>query len=201
LGEIAGVKPQHVGVRKDEDSIVILRKGKEASSQSKSNLWRPFVSESIEMLKSEQKSSSRSLGIIKPDINTLKFIAKPIKDSSEETKAIMQSAYDQASLFEESLKPLEKPEFVFSYRFKSDNKQHEMQIHDWEVQATYRNYKKLYGNMERALEKMAEFYDKRILTQHPHFIMGNMKRSPWQFMIIGILRSTETAQSSLFDVL
>ena len=31
-----------------------------------------------------------------------------------------------------------------------------MQLHDWEVEATYHNYKKRYGSPEKALEKMVE---------------------------------------------
>jgi hypothetical protein len=91
------------------------------------------------------------------------------------------------------------PEFVFYYQFISNGKKHNMQIHDWEVQATYRNYKKSYGN--NALNKMYDFYNERLISQHPHFIMGNMMRRPWQFMIIGILRSTKKPQTkSVFDI-
>jgi hypothetical protein len=193
--------PRPESFKVDESSIVILKNGKDAKSQSKISLWNPFVCESIEMLKDQQLQCGKSLGIIKPDDDSLKFIVKPIKDASAETKEIMQSAYDQISLFEDNIKPLEKPEYVFSYRFKSANKQHEMQIHDWEVQATYRNYKIRYGSSGAAISMMEDFYDKKIIEQSPHFIMGNMRRSPSQFMIIGILRSSPANQASLFEIL
>jgi len=183
----------------DEDSIVILKKGKHASTASKSELWKPFISDSLSTLIEQQKICKKSLGIIKPDGNSLKFKAKSVKDEDADTKSLVESSYGQANLFEKNLTPFERPEYVFYYNFRSNGKEHSMQIHDWEVQATYRNYKKKYGY--HALDKMNDFYNNRLLDQNPHFIMGNMMRRPWQFMIIGILRSSATPrQKSFFDL-
>jgi hypothetical protein len=92
----------------DEDSIIILKKGKLANSVSKSSLWLPLVSDSLNSLKKEQKNSGKSIGIIKPDNNTLKFTAKPVEQENNETKEIINNAYNQASLFEKNLTPLER---------------------------------------------------------------------------------------------
>ncbi|MCL7420857.1 MAG: hypothetical protein M8364_08145 [Methylobacter sp.] len=183
----------------DESSILILHKGKNANSESKYHLWSPFVSHSLESLKEEQIKTMKSLGIIKPDTNSLKFLAKPFKKESAEAQELAQSTYDQYSLLEQSLNPLAQPEYVFYFRFLSDGKSHEMQIHDWEVQATYISYKKKYKGEAEALKMMGKFYNQDLLNSNPHFIMGNMLRSPKQFMIIGVLRSKDTAQATLYD--
>jgi hypothetical protein len=78
-----------------------------------------------------------------------------------------------------------------------------MQLHDWEVEATYHNYKEKYGSVESALEKMTEFYQERAPKMNLHLIMGNMHKRPFQFIAIGVLRTTvdiERAddQASLF---
>jgi hypothetical protein len=182
----------------DESSITILRKSKSANSESKYHLWSPFISHSLESLKEDQLKTMKSLGIIKPDNNSLKFLAKPIKKESIETQELAQSSYSQYSLFEKNLNPLPPPEYVFYFKFLSDGKPHEMQIHDWEVQATYINYKKRYNGEIGALEMMKRFYSHDLLNSNPHFIMGNMMRSPKQFMIIGVLRAPNTSQTSLF---
>lgn len=182
----------------DESSITILKKNKSATQESKYQLWSPFVYPSLESLKEEQLKTMKSLGIVKPDNNSLKFLAKPIKKESEETQELVQSSYAQNSLFDECLSSLSPPEYVFYFKFLSDGKQHEMQIHDWEVQATYINYKKRYNGETGALEMMKKFYSQDLLNTNPHFIMGNMMRSPKQFMIIGVLRAPNTNQTSLF---
>ena len=54
-----------------------------------------------------------------------------------------------------------------------------------------------YGSAEAALLKMHEAYA-NINQQSPHFIMGNLGRRPYQFMIIGVLRTTaDTSQINL----
>jgi len=57
------------------------------------------------------------------------------------------------------------------------------------VQATYLNYLKQYGSRDKALEMMANEYGANIPTRNLHFIMGNMAKRPWQFIVIGLLRS------------
>ena len=58
------------------------------------------------------------------------------------------------------------------------------------MQATYLSYQREYGSRERALAMMSEQYGQRMPAQNLHFIMGNMAKRPWQFIVIGLLRST-----------
>lgn len=73
------------------------------------------------------------------------------------------------------------------------------------MQAAYLAYQREYGSREKALQMMAQEYGQNIPTRNLHFIMGNMAKRPWQFIVIGLLRSglnpQELArQGSLFDV-
>jgi hypothetical protein len=186
--------------RVSEDSIRIIQSAKKSSSHSKASLWKPLICRSLANLKEAQQQAQKSLGIIRPDRDTLKFSYSSLDEQTAEDAESQQNLYQQACLFEKSLNPLEPPEFAFYYSFKSDGKPHKMQLHDWEVQETYRQYKLQYGSKENALKMMKQFYGQDILTLDPHFIMGNMMRSPKQFMIIGILRSSQqqASQMSLF---
>lgn len=180
-----------------EETIKIISLGSKADAQSKYQLWSPFVEDSIVSLQNQEKVNKKSLGIVKPDTDSLLFHAKSTEGESESVE-LLKELNIQGNLFGKTLAPLEI-DYVFYYKFKINDKQHNMQIHDWEAQATYYNFKRDYGKAD-AIGKMSEFYNQKIKQQNPHFIMGNVGARPSQFMIIGILRSSKiiTEQISIF---
>jgi hypothetical protein len=181
----------------DEGSIQLIEKDKLAD-ESKVRLWRPFITPSIGMLVEDNKTSGRSLGIIKPKPDTLKFLIKEAKDSSVDDQEVANLVFNQqTSLLEGPLKPLEKPKYGFYYQFTcSDpsrctcaNNPHTHQIHDWEVQATYISYMRRYKIDNEALAKMKQAYQDDIPKRNLHFIIGTMAAHPRTFIVIGLLRS------------
>jgi hypothetical protein len=187
-----------------EDSIRILTRASKLSPEDKVRIWKGAVVESIEALKDAQKKTQRSLGIVCPERGSMQFKFEPIEKAGEEDRETARQVYEQASLLEEKLKDLPEPEYVFRYDFTSGGKEHSMKLHDWEVETTYHRYKARYGTPAKALEKMVEYYQSHVPSVNPHFIMGNMHRAPWQFIIIGVLRTTADvgqadAQKSLFS--
>lgn len=150
----------------------------------KKMLWKPHIAASLDALKNENKTTERSLGIIQPDAGTLKFFWRAAEaQEKEEAKGV------QASLFEQPLKPLDPPEFVFGYKYTSGGTPHTHTIQDWEVQAAYIAYQRRYGTRDEALKMLEQEYGSRIPTRHPHFIMGTMKLHPRNFILIGLLRT------------
>ncbi|EXJ14153.1 hypothetical protein D779_2967 [Imhoffiella purpurea] len=124
------------------------------------------------------------------------------EDEDEDTQLLFEARRQMSLLEEASLTPLPKPEYLFRYEFESAGRRHVMTIHDWEAQATYAHYKRRYGGPSQALEKMAEYYEDRMATMNPHLFVGNMKKRPRQFILIGVLRSpaiqTAEMQHQLF---
>jgi hypothetical protein len=181
----------------DADSIRIVKKGNLLKYDQKPKLWLPFVTDSLAKLKQDNVEIERSLGIIKPDKQGIKFFWHTANGESEEDKSLRQ----QASLFDsEPLTPL-KVEYNFGYKFTSGGFSHEMKIHDWEVQATYFNYKRHYGS--EVLPRMEKEFGERFLSRNLHFVMGTMKAHHRQFIIVGLLRTSVNleqlaAQSDMF---
>jgi hypothetical protein len=93
----------------------------------------------------------------------------------------------QSSFLEQPLKPLDKPEYAFGYKFTSAGHSHTHIIHDWEVQAAYRHYRHRYG--AQALDQLVREYNDNIPTRNLHFLMGTMASHPRTFIVIGLLRS------------
>jgi hypothetical protein len=176
----------------DPDSIRIIRKGKYLKDEQKPKLWLPFVAESLDKLKQDNVAFERSLGIVRPNKQSVKFFWKQSRTEIAEDKSI----YQQMSLYyDKPLKPL-VTDYSFGYRFISGKTQHEMKIHDWEVQATYHKYRRRYG--DDVLNRMSETYNEKF--NNLHFIMGTMKAHPRQFIIVGLLRtSVDLKQTSAQD--
>ena len=173
----------------DEDSIHLIEKGKTLSDESKVRLWLPHIAPSIKVLMAENKATGRSLGIIRPDPGSLKFIIKEAAKSDDEDKAVAEMLFQQASFLEDPLKPMEKPKFSFTYKYTCDGHPHTHQIHDWEVQAAFIHYKRRYKTEEKALAMMQQEYQENIPKHNLHFVMGTMKAHPQTFIVIGLLRS------------
>jgi hypothetical protein len=182
-------RPESYHVNEDSIRLLEREKTRKLSDESKVRLWKPFIAPSLEALNADNKSSGRSLGIIRPDPGSLEFEVKPINETSAEDKEVMEMVYNQTSLLEDPLEPLEKPKYSFSYHYKSAGKPHHHQLHDWEVQAAFFKFKKRYGSDEKALEKLKDMYQNNIPGQNPHFVMGTMKRRPYQFIVVGLLRT------------
>lgn len=183
--------PRPESYRVKEDTIRIVRLGSKLSPEEKAKVWKPAVISSLEALKEEQKATQRSLGIVRPDPESIRFKHVAIGKANDEEGETSRSVYaQQASLIEQDLNALPEPEYVFRYQFTSGGKEHNMQLHDWEVEATYHAYKRRYGTPAKALEKMVEYFQVRVPKMNPHLIMGNMHKRPYQFIIIGVLRTT-----------
>jgi len=182
--------PRPESFRIKEDTLRILMPGEKLSPEERVRLWKPCIAPSLTALEDEQRATQRSLGVIRPDEASVRFKFQQLDRASEDDQDTARSVYVQQSLIEEPLKPLPKPEYVFRYQFSCGGAQHTMQLHDWEVETTYHNYKRRYGSPEKALDKMVEYYERLAPAMNLHLIMGNMHKRPWQFIVIGVLRTT-----------
>lgn len=203
LVEVQGERPKddhrpesfHV----DEGSIKIIRRGKDTDAATKPAVWLPHVSPTLDALKNANDDPERrtSLGIVKPDPESIRFSWKPASAAEADDRDISAALQYQANLLGEApLDPLDPPEYAFIFQYTSGGRSSKGQIHDWEVQAAYRAYKRKYG--ERALEMMRQQYQEEMAKRNLHLFLGTMKAHPKQFIIVGLLRSDpDTSQAAL----
>lgn len=180
--------PRPESYRVDEGSIHVLDR-KKLSSEARVRLWSPFIAPSLKQLMAENTTTGRSLGIIKPDPASLKFIIKEASQDTQEDQEVAEMLFEQASLLEDALKPLARPKFSFAYHYTCGGHPHKHQIHDWEVQAAFINYRRQYQTEDKALEMLQQEYGQNIPLHNLHFIMGTMASHPKTFIVIGLLRS------------
>ncbi len=187
ITKAADARPE--SYRVDEGSIHRLEPGKKLADAAKVRLWTPFIAPSLKDLMAENEATGRSLGIIKPDPDSLKFVIREAAESAQDDKEVAEMLFEQTSLLEDPLKPLEKPKYSFGYHYTCAGHPHKHQIHDWEVQAAFNHYQRRYQTEEDAKAMMQQEYDQNIPQRNLHFIMGTMAAHPRTFIVIGLLRS------------
>jgi hypothetical protein len=172
--------------RVDEGSIRITSRATSTNfpDRSRVGLWSPLISESMEALEDSQQNFGTSLGIICPQ--EPEFCHEPLVDAGKDDQSLVNA---QHLMFEEPLKPLPAPKYRFYYRFSSAGKLYHRTILDWEVQAAFANFRQRYETEDIALDMLYEQYANRIPQQNLHFVMGTMAKRPFQFILIGLLRS------------
>lgn len=171
-----------------EDSIRIMERGTRLPPRQRVALWQRHVVPSLTGLQQDGKANRRSFGIVRPDAGSIRFYTKPIAEATQEERRLTSQMFQQRSLFEQELRSLEPPSHSFGYEFRSDGHKHRCALFDWEVQAAWFQYQRQYG--DNALDMMRQEYGDRIPEQNLHLIFGNLHKRPWQFIIIGVLRST-----------
>ena len=172
----------------DEGSIRVVKRAAGSTPESKAGLWLPHVSESLPALREANVDRRVSLGIVRPDARTVKFSWESAAKADQSDREITTALRHQTSLIEQPLKPLADPEYSFVYTYQSGGKKSRGQIHDWEVQAAYWEFKKRYA--DRALEMLRQVYQERMVEQNLHLFLGTMKAHPRQFIIVGLLRTS-----------
>jgi hypothetical protein len=164
----------------------------------------PFESSSI----AEIKDQGKSLGIIKPASITKYFQ----KETDRDWKPHQQTIRDQLDLFEPSVQLLEKIPYQFGYEFTEiDGTKHKYTTSDWEISELYRKCRdsspanSTEEKEQEALLKVKQKMEDEFLSKKDlYFIVGNLKRYPDTFMIVGIFypmksKGDEQTQLSIFN--
>ncbi len=125
--------------------------------EERTKILKGMLSDSIEILKDQFEVDRTSLGIIKPNRETIKFlIEKPIDEIEID---IMKEI--QLNLFGEKVKKVDKIENAFSYQYECDIancNRHKMICIDWELLESFRKWRKIYKNPEELQSKLREKY-------------------------------------------
>jgi len=187
--EVSAIKssdPRKESFEVDIDSLKIVSK-----PLSTKNAWKahkeiifPLKVPSLCYLKRTRRQTGDTLGILKPK-TIHKFIMEPDRPnwSAEELEKLLQF-----SLYDRSLKPLEKIPCKFSYRFTCDDPVctgHKLICIDWELCQSYRRWKQKYGK-EWEWAIINRFETDMILKYDTHFFVGTLHGYPGVWIIIGL---------------
>lgn len=143
----------------------------------------------------EAESKGQSLAVVRPE----KFEFYYKKRSADDLESVRRSYADaarQTSFLDKELIAFEPPAFEFRVRYVDEGGKHDNECGDWETIAAFRNFSKNYGESE-ALKKLSETYNERYTSKGLVLALGNMKKRPQIWLMLGIIRADEVTQLSL----
>jgi hypothetical protein len=146
----------------------------------------PLVAESMCELRELQRDSRVSLGLFRP-ADIADFLIKPAKDWDDGKVA----ALNQGSLLDggPASRPLERIPYNFRFKYRCADPNcngHAQKLIDWELGESYR---KTVGRPEAdRLEAVRQRWLHQVCgpKREPYFFVGNLKRRPQAFVIIGV---------------
>jgi len=176
--------------RVDQDSIRIVGALKKSERQR-------FLSGIIVTSLDQEREAGRSLALLKAEILEFKIERKSASDverEAEEFKALRA----QRDLFNtKSVIPYQPCPDRFKYRYRTEDGLREGTCQDWEVEATYFKWAKLYGE-ERALAEMQIVFGEELPAKGMLLAMGTHSLYPDTWLINGVVRLDEIEQLTLF---
>jgi len=150
----------------------------------RTRILQNISSNSAEELTENYNYDRTSLGIISPNINTVKFrIRKPISEIE-----IEREITTQFNLFGEKIAKVDEIEKAFSYKFHCNEdscKGHDKICEDWELLEAFRKWKHYYPDEKVFKKKLIEKFDDWMTQRELYFVMGTHWRFP-VWIIIGL---------------
>lgn len=176
--------------RIDQDSITIVGQLRKSERQK-------FLSGLIVTGLNAERLHDRSLALLKAKILGFRFEKRTAQEITREQERF-DALRAQQSLF--NLKPIipYRPcPYHFKYRYETDDGRREGTCQDWEIEATYFNWTKEYGEAA-ALTRMQQVFGQEYPEKGMLLAMGTHSQHPDTWLINGVVRLDEIEQLSLF---
>ena len=176
--------------RVDQDSITIVGELKKSERQR-------FLGGSIVTGLDQERAAGRSLALLKAKILEFK-IEKKRDDELAGEKKRFENLHAQQDLFKtKPIIPYQPCPYRFKYRYMTDDGQREGTCQDWEIEATFFNWTRHYGE-ERALADMQRVFGEEYPAKGMLLAMGTHSLYPDTWLVNGVVRLDDIEQVSLF---
>lgn len=144
-----------------------------------------------------EHEEGRSLALLQPEISDFLITRKtPEKLAKQQREIDIFHAQDDMFIPRPSI-PVKACPYEFKYRYRTEDGSREGTCQDWETEATFFNWRNLYGE-EEAIEKMKEQFGNILPKRGLYFAMGTHSLYPETWLINGLIQFTPPAQDTLF---
>lgn len=176
--------------RVDQQSIEIvgsLRKSERAK----------FLGKTIVTSLMREREAGKSFALLKPEIIAFK-IEKKHADEVKAEKQMFEAIRAQDDLFAKQVTNNYNPcPFNFKYRYRTDDGIREGTCQDWEIEATFHNWSRLYGE-QKTLADMDRVFGKEYPANGMLLAMGTHSLHQDTWLINGVVRQDDISQGALF---
>lgn len=144
-----------------------------------------------------ERARNRSLALLKP--KDIRFVIERKSDSkmAEESAEFDQMRKQQDMFNQTEAVPYSPCPYQFKYTYLTDDGKRNGTCQDWEIEATFFKWRKLYSESS-ALTRIQEVFGAEYPEKGMLFAMGTHSRYPDVWLINGVLRFDDTNQRSLF---
>jgi hypothetical protein len=173
----------------DQQSIEVIGSLRKASRAS---FLEPMIARSTK----KERAEGRSLALIQPDDPQF-FARRRSPDAMQKRQDEYAKLLKSPDLFAaKELIPLRPAPYEFGYTYRDDDGSHVCLCHDWEIEQTYLNWSRKYGEQD-ALQKLYAQFGERFPSEGMMFALGTHSRYPDVWMIIGVIKSASAEQGIL----
>jgi hypothetical protein len=182
--------PRPESQRVDQDSIRITGELKPSERQR-------FLAARIVTGLKREREANRSLALLRARILGFSYERKSDAEMARDTAAFA-ALHNQADLFNtKPLIPYQPCPFKFQYRYETEDGVRQGTCQDWEIEATFYNWRRSYGE-DRALGEMRRVFGEEYPARGMLLAMGTHSLFPDTWLINGVVRLDEVEQLSLF---
>lgn len=175
--------------RIDHQSIQVIG---ELKKSERENLLSRIEVTSIKKVMEEGKT----LALLRPRDLKFSIERKSAAEFAKEKHAFAAYAAQPDLFNSKPLIPYEPCPFEFTYKYATDDGDREGTCQDWEIEATFYKWNKLYGET-KALEEMRRVFGEEYPKKGMAFAMGTHSLWPDTWLINGIIRLDEVRQMKL----
>ncbi|MCA3310721.1 MAG: hypothetical protein ING03_14895 [Roseomonas sp.] len=176
--------------RVDQDSIRVVGELPQGERQR-------FLAARIVTSLNRERAAKRSLALLKAQILKFSYERKSDKEIQSE-RAAFAALRNQSDLFNtKPLIPYEPCPFKFQYRYQTDDGIRQGTCQDWEIEATFYNWRKASGE-EKALVNIQRVFGDEYPKKGMLMAMGTHSLHPDTWLINGIVRLDDVSQMTLF---
>lgn len=156
-----------------------------------------FLDRQIVTSLNEQREKGLSLALLKPTIHGF-HIERRLQAEVDAEQARIDLFHSQDDMFipRPAVPQIACP-FEFKYRYSTDDGDREGTCQDWETEATFFNWRNLYGE-EDALNRMQQQFGEALPERGLYFAMGTHSRWPDTWLINGLIQLRPDPQATLF---
>lgn len=176
--------------RVDQDSIRVVGVLPQRERQR-------FLAARIVTSLNRERAAKRSLALLKAQILQFSYERKSDKEIQSE-RANFAALRNQSDLFNtKPLIPYEPCPFKFQYRYQTEDGIRQGTCQDWEIEATFYNWRKASGE-EKALIDIQRVFGDEYPSKGMLMAMGTHSLHPDTWLINGIVRLDDVSQMTLF---
>ncbi|MBV9548986.1 MAG: hypothetical protein JO256_04865 [Alphaproteobacteria bacterium] len=181
--------PRVESLRVDQESITItgsLRPTERAR----------FLGSLIVTSLDKEREKGRSLALLKAQVHSFKINKRSEEDIAND-RARFDALRSQPDMFNtREIIPYSPCPYEFKYKYQTDDGVREGTCQDWEMEATYFNLSKQYGEQD-ALSYMQKTFGEEYPKKGMLLAMGTHSLYPETWLINGVVRLDEIRQGSL----